>query len=159
MNTLKPILLIEDCSKDVELTLAALEDCHVANQVIVLRDGNEAIQYLRKHAGIGGDCSPAVILLDIKMPKLSGIEVLRAIKAEPQLKGLPVVMLTSSCEGPDIAQCYQLGANAYVVKPVECAKFFEMVKDVGRFWAVVNQLPERKKIEEDSRAASASGRG
>jgi CheY-like chemotaxis protein len=158
MNTLKPILLIEDCSKDVELTLAALEDCHVANQVIVLRDGNEAIQYLRKHAGIGGDCSPAVILLDIKMPKLSGIEVLRAIKAEPQLKGLPVVMLTSSCEGPDIAQCYQLGANAYVVKPVECAKFFEMVKDVGRFWAVVNQLPERKKIEEDSREASASGR-
>jgi len=159
MNTLKPILLIEDSSKDVELTLAALEDCHVANQVIVLRDGNEAIQYLRKHAGIGGDCSPAVILLDIKMPKLSGIEVLRAIKAEPQLKDLPVVMLTSSREGPDIAQCYQLGANAYVVKPVECAQFFEAVKDVGRFWSVVNQLPERKKIEEDSRAASASGRG
>jgi response regulator RpfG family c-di-GMP phosphodiesterase len=79
MNTLKPILLIEDSSKDVELTLAALEDCHVANQVIVLRDGNEAIQYLREHAGIDGDCFPVVVLLDIKMPKLSGIEVLRAM--------------------------------------------------------------------------------
>jgi CheY-like chemotaxis protein len=159
MNTLKPILLIEDSSKDVELTLAALEDCHVANQVIVLRDGNEAIQYLREHAGIDGDCFPVVVLLDIKMPKLSGIEVLRAIKAEPKLKYLPVVMLTSSCEGPDIAECYQLGANAYVVKPVEFAQFFEAVKAVGRFWAVVNQPPEPKKIEEDSRATSAPGRG
>jgi CheY-like chemotaxis protein len=158
MHTLKPIILVEDSSNDIELTLAALEESHVANQVIVMRDGSEALQYFRKLADNGGDF-PAVILLDIKMPKLNGIEVLRAIKADSRLKHLPIVMLTSSREGPDIAECYQLGANAYVVKPVEFAEFFAAVKEVGRFWAVVNQSPEPKKIEKDNRASSAAGRG
>jgi CheY-like chemotaxis protein len=157
MSQLKPILLVEDSSKDVELTLAALEESHVANKIIVLRDGSEALKYLRE-GDLTGNSFPAVILLDIKMPKLSGIDVLRTIKADPKLHHLPVVMLTSSREGPDIAECYQLGANAYVVKPVEFAEFFEAVIEVGRFWAIVNQPPEPKKLEEDSRAASAAGR-
>jgi CheY-like chemotaxis protein len=157
-SMLKPILLVEDSSKDVELILAALEESHVANPVIVLHDGSEALQYLRRQADRGGDLDPAVILLDIKMPRLGGIEVLRAIKTDPKLKQLPVVMLASSREGPDVTECYQLGANAYVVKPVEFAQFFEAIKDVGRFWAVVNLPPVQKKSEEDSRAASAGER-
>ena len=138
MPELKPILLVEDSANDIELTLAALQDSHVANPVVVLRNGAEALTYLEHNQSAG---QPVVVLLDIKMPKVSGIEVLRAIKSNPRLSQLPVVMLTSSREGPDIDECYRTGANAYVVKPVEFDQFSQAVKDVGRFWAVVNEPP------------------
>lgn len=141
MNTLKPILLVEDSAKDIELTLAALEDSHLANRVVVLRDGSEALDYLRAHNNAADEDFPAVMLLDIKMPKVSGIEVLRAIKTNPNLKHVPVVMLTSSREGPDLNDCYELGANGYVVKPVDFSEFFEAVKALGKYWAVVNEPP------------------
>ncbi len=141
MNSLKPILLVEDSAKGIELTLAALEDSHLANRVIVLRDGSEALAYLGEHSSGTDQNFPAVMLLDIKMPKVSGIEVLRAIKSNPALKHVPVVMLTSSREGPDLKACYELGANGYVVKPVDFAEFFEAVTALGKYWAVVNEPP------------------
>lgn len=142
MNHLRPILLVEDSAKDIELTLSALEDSHLANRVIVMRDGNAAVQHLLDLSSAGADSYPAVILMDIKMPKVSGIDALRTIKNDPRLKHLPVVMLTSSREGPDIEECYRLGANGYVVKPVEFTEFFEAVKEVGEFWAIVNEPPQ-----------------
>jgi CheY-like chemotaxis protein len=140
MNSLKPIWLVEDSADDIELTLAALQDIHLANRVLVMRDGSEVIERLSLITGAGG--FPVVVLLDIKMPKVDGIEVLRYIKNRPILQALPVVILTSSRQGPDISECYRLGANAYVVKPVESAAFFEAVKTVGNFWAIVNERPE-----------------
>lgn len=154
MNSLKPIWLVEDSTDDIELTLAALEDIHLANQVLVMRDGSEVIDRLRFRTET--DLLPAVILLDIKMPKVSGIEVLRSIKGDPILKKLPVVMLTSSRQGPDVAECYLLGANAYVVKPVESTAFFEAVTTVGRFWAVVNERPHVGGSEEVKNACPAT---
>ncbi len=141
MNSLKPILLVEDSGKDIELTQAALEDMHLANRVVVLRDGSEALGYLQEKARGNEENFPAVMLLDIKMPKVNGIEVLRAIKTSPGLKHLPVVMLTSSREGLDMNECYELGANGYVVKPVEFSEFFEAVRALGKYWAVVNEPP------------------
>lgn len=141
MNQLKPILLVEDSGQDIELTLAAFGDSHLANRVIVLRDGSEVLPYLRDLRKSGGDTDPAVILLDIKMPKMNGLEVLRSLKSDPALRHLPVVMLSSSRQGPEVSECYELGVNAYVVKPVEFAAFFEAVKIVGKFWAVVNEGP------------------
>jgi CheY-like chemotaxis protein len=140
-NALRPILLVEDSAADIELTLAALEDSHVANRVIVLRDGSEALNYLNQHFNSSDEAFPAVMLLDIKMPKVSGIEVLRIIKSSEVLRNVPVVMLTSSREGPDLMDCYDLGANGYVVKPVEFVEFFEAVKSMGKYWAVVNEPP------------------
>ncbi|HKO12083.1 MAG TPA: response regulator [Acidobacteriaceae bacterium] len=152
MSLLKPILLVEDSAADIELTLAALEDSHVANRVIVLRDGSEALNYLNQHYRGTDEDFPAVMLLDIKMPKVSGIEVLRSIKKSEQLHHVPVVMLTSSREGPDLNECYDLGANGYVVKPVEFSEFFEAVKALGKYWAVINEPPAqsnpRRKEEE-----------
>jgi len=143
MNRLKPILLVEDSANDVELTLAALEDCHIANPVVALHDGAEAVEFLRSRSAVADPALlPVVVLLDIKMPKVNGIEALRQMKGDPALKHLPVVMLTSSREGPDIDACYELGVNAYVVKPVSFEGFFQAVKEVGRFWAVVNQSPQ-----------------
>lgn len=141
MNPLKPILLVEDSKNDVELTLAAFQDCHIANPVIVLHDGVEVLDYFRRARNGGVFSIPVVVLLDVKMPRLDGLEVLRQLKADDKLKKVPVVMLTSSREGPDIDECYRLGANAYVVKPVASEEFFQAIKDVGRFWAVVNQPP------------------
>jgi CheY-like chemotaxis protein len=141
MSTFKPILLVEDSTKDIELTLAALEDSRLANRVVVLRDGTEALEYLGAHCDGSDENFPAVMLLDIKMPKLSGIEVLRAIKSDHNLKQVPVVMLTSSREGPDLNECYELGANGYVVKPVDISEFFEAIKALGKYWAVVNEPP------------------
>ena len=156
MNSLKPILLVEDNRKDIELTLAALEEIQVANQAVVLHDGAQALAYLRERMQKSGPAGlPIVVLLDIKMPKVSGIEVLRFIKADPLCKQVPVVMLTSSREGPDIDECYRLGVNAYVVKPVAFEAFFKAVKDVGRFWAVVNQAPEHPVVVE---AGTAGGK-
>jgi len=152
MFTLKRILLVEDKAKDVELTLEALEDHHLANQVIVVRDGVEALDYLKARGKFAGrsDGHPAVVLLDIKMPRMNGLEVLRRVKADPQLKKIPIVMLTSSREEPDLKEAYQLGANAYVVKPVDFGQFTDVVRQVGAFWAVLNEVPPNFGREETS---------
>jgi len=141
MNDLRPIWLVEDSAMDIELTLAALLDGGLVNDVVVMRDGSEAIESLQRLQQ-GVDNEPVVILLDIKMPKVSGIEVLRTVKGSSRLKHLAVVMLTSSSQSPDVARCYALGANGFVVKPVEFSAFAEVVRTVGKFWAVVNQPPE-----------------
>jgi len=143
MNSLKRILLVEDQSKDVELTLAAFAENNLANGIAVARDGVEALDYLYCRGKFAGraDGPPAVVLLDIKMPRMNGLEVLRQIKADPQLKLLPVVMLTSSREEPDLVASYELGVNAYVVKPVEFQQFAEAVKGIGVFWALLNEWP------------------
>ena len=140
MKDLKTILLAEDNSKDVELTLAALAEHNLANQVIVVKDGVEAMEYLRYEGKykLRKQGKPAVVLLDIKMPRMDGIEVLKEIRRDPALKMLPVVILTSSREEPDLKKSYELGANAYVVKPVDFQNFIEAVKQVGVFWAVIN---------------------
>lgn len=155
MSVSNPILLVEDSKNDIELTLAALEENHLGNRVMVLRDGAAALDYFANRNGE----MPAVVLLDIKMPKVSGLEVLRSIKCNPSLKDIPVVMLTSSREGPDIDRCYELGANAYVVKPVDFSQFFEAVKAVGRFWAVVNQPANPTQERAASEAAGQGGEG
>lgn len=143
MIRLKKILLVEDNPNDVELTLEALAEQHLANRVVVLNDGAQAMDYLH-YEGIYKNRekeTPAVILLDIKMPRMDGIEVLQKIKKDPELMTIPVVMLTSSREEPDLKKCYELGVNAYVVKPVNFKDFYEAVKQVGIFWAVLNELP------------------
>lgn len=143
MDALKRILLAEDNENDVELTLAALNEHRLANEVIVVRDGAEALDYLFRRGPhrTRPDGNPAVVLLDIKMPKLDGIEVLRRMKGEPALRSVPVVMLTSSREERDIVESYKIGVSAYVVKPVAFNEFIEAVKTLGLFWAVLNQPP------------------
>ncbi len=145
MSDLRTILLAEDSPKDVELTLEALEEHHLANQVTVVKDGVEAMEFLRREGkyALRDPGNPAVVLLDIKMPRMDGLEVLRAIRSDPAMKTLPVVMLTSSREEPDLKKSYELGANAYVVKPVDFQDFVEAVRQVGIFWAVINELPPR----------------
>lgn len=143
MIELRKILLVEDNLMDVELTIEAFKEQNLANRVVVLNDGVEALEYLR-YEGVHVQRkieNPAVILLDIKMPRMDGIEVLRAIRNDPDLKLIPVVMLTSSREEPDLRKCYELGVNAYVVKPVNFKNFFEAVKQLGIFWAVINEIP------------------
>ncbi len=138
------ILLVEDNPQDVELTLEALSEQKLANRVLVLNDGVEAMDYLiyrEKYKNRERE-NPAVILLDIKMPRMDGIEVLQAIKTNPDLRQIPVVMLTSSREEPDLKRCYDLGVNAYMVKPVNFKDFFEAIKNLGIFWAVLNELPQ-----------------
>jgi CheY-like chemotaxis protein len=143
MKPLKRILLVEDNLQDVDLALAALGEHNLANEVVVARDGAEALDYLHGRGIFAGheNGMPAVMLLDIKMPKVDGLEVLRQMKSDPALKDVPVVMLTSSREEPDLAKSYALGANAYVVKPVDFQQFFAAVEQVGAFWAVLNQPP------------------
>lgn len=143
MIRLKKILLVEDNPNDIELTLEALDEQNLANRVIVTNDGVEAMEYLQ-YKGKYKDRekeNPAVILLDIKMPRMDGIEVLEAIKSNAELKTVPVVILTSSREEPDLKKCYDLGVNAYVVKPVNFKDFFDSVKKLGVFWAIINELP------------------
>ena len=141
---LKTILLAEDNPKDVELTLEALTEHNLAGQVVAVKDGVEALEYLRREGKYARrtEGNPAVVLLDIKMPRMDGIETLRVIRSEPALKGLPVVMLTSSREEQDLVKTYNLGVNAYVVKPVGFKNFVEAVKIVGVFWAVINEQPQ-----------------
>ena len=143
MIELKKILLIEDNPNDIELTLEALAEHNLANRVVVLNDGVQAMEYLNYEGPYKNREreTPAVILLDIKMPRMDGIEVLHAIKINLELKTIPVVMLTSSREEPDLKKCYDLGVNAYVVKPVNFKDFFSAVKQLGIFWAVLNELP------------------
>ena len=146
MTSLKRILLVEDSAKDIELTMAALDEHHLANEVIIVRDGVEAMDYLlhRGEYATQRPEPPAVILLDLKMPRMNGLEVLAAMKADKNLKMIPVVMLTSSREEQDLIKSYQLGVNAYVVKPVDFQQFLVAIKTLGFFWAVVNELPPRK---------------
>ena len=143
MTGLKSILLAEDNVEDVELTLEALSEYNLANDVVVARDGAEALDYLYQRGAFTMRTAgnPAVILLDIKMPKVDGLEVLRKIKADEKLKTIPVVMLTSSREEPDLAESYKLGVNAYVVKPVNFQSFVKAVKQLSVFWTILNEPP------------------
>ncbi len=138
---LRRILLAEDSARDVELTLAALAEHNLANEVIVVEDGVEVLEYLFCRGKFEGRVArpPAVVLLDIKMPRMNGIEVLREIRSSEEFRSLPVVMLTSSREERDIIESYELGINAYVVKPVDFQEFIDAVKTLGLFWAVVNE--------------------
>lgn len=143
MNDLKCILLAEDNPSDIELTLTALEENHLANDVVVARDGAEALDYLYRRGTHTGrpPGNPAVVLLDLKMPKVDGLEVLRTIKQDDQLRNIPVVVLTSSREETDLVGSYRLGVNAYVVKPVDFQQFVKAVSDLGVFWAIINEPP------------------
>jgi CheY-like chemotaxis protein len=143
MTAIPRILLAEDNPHDVELTLAALDEHKLANEVVVVRDGEEALDYLFRRGGHGDRpaANPALVLLDLKMPKVDGLEVLRAVKDDPDLRRIPVVMLTSSREEPDLKASYALGANAYVVKPVDFTAFVDSVRQLGIFWAMYNEPP------------------
>lgn len=143
MDDLKRILLAEDDPRDVELILEALGEHKLANEVIVASDGREALDYLYRLGKFAGrsNGNPVVILLDLKMPKIDGIEVLKQIKSDELLKMLPVVVLTSSRESRDLEECYRLGVNAYVVKPVKFPEFLDAVKKLGVFWALINEPP------------------
>jgi CheY-like chemotaxis protein len=143
MSTLKRILLAEDDPQDVELTLDALSEYNLANEIVVARDGVEALDYVYRR-GLFADRpagNPAVILLDLKMPRLDGLQVLRQLKADESMRCIPIVTLTSSREDFDLAECYALGVNAYVVKPVRFTEFVEVVKGLGMFWALINEPP------------------
>lgn len=144
MEPLKHILLVEDDPKDVELTLTALEEYNLVNEIVVTRDGVEALDYLY-HRGkfekrSGG--YPVVVLLDLKMPRLDGVQVLQQLKADERLRLIPVVILTSSRESRDLEECYKLGVNAYVVKPVRFSEFIEAIKQIGVFWVLINETPQ-----------------
>ncbi len=143
MAPLKRILLAEDNEHDLELTLAALDEHNLANEVVVVRDGAEALDYLYRRGRFAGHANglPVVVMLDLKMPKVDGLEVLRQMRADPDLKRVPVVMVTSSREEQDLIRSYQLGVNAYVVKPVDFKNFVESIKQVGFFWAIINEPP------------------
>jgi CheY-like chemotaxis protein len=138
---IRRILLVEDNSNDIQLTLAALAEHNLANEVVVLRDGVEALDYLLSRGRFRDrpDGPPAFVLLDLKMPRMGGMEVLREMKADERLRLIPVIMLTSSREERDLLESYQLGVNAYVVKPVDFQHFVEAVKQIGAFWAVLNE--------------------
>ena len=140
---LKPILLVEDDKRDLELTLVALERSQLANEVIVVRDGAQALDYLLREGDFKNrpEGNPAVMLLDLKLPKVNGLEVLQKVRETARLRSMPVVMLTSSQEESDVVRSYELGVNAYVVKPVEFKQFVTAIADLGIFWAVLNEPP------------------
>ena len=140
---LKRILIVDDSPKDIELAIAALTEKNLANEVAVAEDGEEALDYLYKRNKFAarGNGNPAVILLDIKMPKMDGIEVLKHIRSNPEFKLIPVIMVTSSGEERDMVESYKLGANSYVVKPVDIIQFIDAIKILGQYWAVINQPP------------------
>ena len=143
MANLKPILLVEDNANDIELTLAALEKSQLANEIVICRDGAEALDFLYRRGAYETrePLDPAVVLLDLKLPKVDGLEVLAKVKGDAQIRAIPVVMLTSSHEESDVVASYDLGVNAYVVKPVDFKKFVEAVKQIGFFWAIINEPP------------------
>jgi CheY-like chemotaxis protein len=144
-SSLRPILLVEDNPKDLELSLAALARCKLANPIEVARDGAEALEYLRSVGPWRGRDSgdPAVVLLDLKLPKVDGLEVLEKVKSDPLLRHIPIVMLTSSREERDLVLSYQLGVNSFVVKPVDFSAFLQAIQDLGMFWGVLNEPPPR----------------
>ncbi|MEO8331389.1 MAG: response regulator [Gallionella sp.] len=143
MTELARVLLVEDNPNDVEMTLEAFSECNLANEVVVVRDGQEALDYLFRQGAFSErpHGNPAVIMLDLKLPKIAGIDVLRRIKSDANLKTVPVVIMTSSREERDVEEGYRLGVNAYVVKPVDFQQFVEAVKGLGVFWALINQSP------------------
>ena len=143
MSTLGRILIVEDDPNDVELTLTALDEYNLANEVVVTRDGEEALDYLycRGNFKTRSNDNPAVLLLDLKLPKRDGLEVLQQIKSDEKIKMIPVVVLTSSHEEKDVVASYKLGVNAYVVKPVDFHEFVNAVKELGVFWALINESP------------------
>jgi CheY-like chemotaxis protein len=143
VTSVKRILLAEDSQRDVELTLAVLEEHNLFNEVVVVSDGAEALDYLYRRGKftLRPPGNPGVVLLDLKMPKVDGLEVLRVIKGDAKLKSIPVVMLTSSREEPDLTESYKLGVNAYVVKPVDYQEFVKAVTGLGVFWAIINEQP------------------
>lgn len=139
----KKILIVDDSPKDVELATSALREKNLANEVIVAEDGEEGLDYLHRRGRFAEyeKGNPSVILLDIKMPKMNGIELLKHIRSDPELQFIPVIMMTSSREEKDLIECYRLGANSYVVKPVDIGQFIDSIKAVGHYWAVINVLP------------------
>jgi CheY-like chemotaxis protein len=145
MTSLRRILLVEDSPRDAELILDALEGNKLANEIVHVRDGAEALDYLYRRGPFTNrtDDQPALMLLDLKLPKVDGLEVLRQVKGDAALKMIPVVMMTSSREEQDLVRSYELGVNAYVVKPMKFQDFVEAVQQVSAFWAVLNQVPER----------------
>jgi CheY-like chemotaxis protein len=147
---LRPVLLVDDSPRDRELIIDAFETHRLANTIVALRDGAEALDYLHARGEFAGqtDPLPAVVLLDLKMPKVDGLEVLREIRSTPRLRLLPVVMMTSSREEQDLVKSYELGANAYVVKPVNFQEFVNAVKQIGAFWGVLNELPPTQAPED-----------
>ena len=140
---LRRILLVEDSDNDAELVLTALSQNNLANEVIVVRDGVEALDYLYRRGmfRLRMEGNPVVVLLDLKLPKIDGMEVLAQLKSDPVMRVVPIVVLTSSREEPDLRRCYELGVNAYVVKPVDFHEFVDAIRGVGLFWAVINQPP------------------
>jgi CheY-like chemotaxis protein len=143
MDSLGRILLVEDDPKDVELTLTALDEYNLANEVVVATDGEQALDYLYYRGKFMQRAreNPAVLLLDLKLPKVDGLEILKQLKADEKLRMIPVVVLTSSREERDMVTSYQLGVNAYVVKPVDFHEFVNAIKELGIFWAVINEPP------------------
>jgi CheY-like chemotaxis protein len=143
VSDIKRILLVEDSANDIELTLGALDENRLANEVVVVRDGAEALDFLYKRGmfKLRKNGNPAVVLLDLKLPKVDGLEVLKVLKADADMRSIPVVMLTSSREEQDLVRSYNLGVNAYVVKPVDFKEFVTALKELGLFWAVINQPP------------------
>ncbi|MDI1312090.1 response regulator [Prosthecobacter sp.] len=148
-DTLKTILLVEDDHQDVQLMLAALEQHHLADQVFVVHDGAEALDYLyyRGQFTQRNRSTPALVLLDLKMPKVNGLEVLKIIKADPHLRTIPVVVLSSSRETADLAECYQHGVNGYVVKAVDYQGFMTSIRQIGTFWGKLNEPPPDLRVE------------
>lgn len=146
---IKRILLAEDNPNDVELTLTALQEYRLSNEVEVVRDGAEALDYIYRRGAYADreESLPCVILLDLKMPRIDGLEVLRRIKSDPALKRIPVVMLTSSREETDLVESYNLGVNAFVVKPVDFEQFLKAIRALGIFWAIVNESPLHRASE------------
>ena len=143
MSAIRTILLAEDSPADAEMAIDALRDANLANPIVHVEDGVEALDYLLQRGAHAGreDGLPAVLLLDIKMPRMDGLEVLKHIRSHDKLKKLPVVILSSSREESDLARSWDLGVNAYVVKPVDIDQFFQAVKTLGTFWAVINETP------------------
>jgi CheY-like chemotaxis protein len=144
MKRLNRILLVEDSMRDAELILTAFETNHLANGITHVRDGADALDYLYRRGEFAGrvDSQPALLLLDLKLPRVDGLEVLRQIKGDVDLKMIPVVMMTSSRQEKDLVRSYELGVNAYVVKPMKFEEFVDAVKQVGAFWAVMNEVPD-----------------
>jgi CheY-like chemotaxis protein len=141
----KKILLVDDSPRDTEMTINVLEQYNLANEVTTLRDGAEALDYMYRRGDFAtrSDADPAVIMLDLKMPRVDGLEVLRQLKADARFRAIPIVVMTSSREDQDLNKCYELGVNAYVVKPLSFHEFIEAVKTLGAFWAVLNEIPPK----------------
>ncbi len=140
---LKRILLVEDSLNDIELILTSLAENNLGNEVVVVRDGEEALDYIYRRGvfRLRREGNPVVVMLDLKLPKVDGFEVLGRLKSDPNLRVIPVVVLTSSREERDLSRCYELGTNAYVVKPIDFHEFVDVIKNLGLFWAIINEPP------------------